>query len=143
MQNKINKKISKKLASYNEDSKVKIRVRKLKTKYSAYLDYRKKGKRERKYFGFYLTGLEKDWSSDLKLLKRINELKREEVEKLKLNSNQYSLNSNKLDANFVEYFKVLADKYDGNTKRNWNSVYTHLSRFSNGIMKFSDINEIF
>ncbi|MDA3813458.1 MAG: tyrosine-type recombinase/integrase, partial [Candidatus Cloacimonetes bacterium] len=85
--------------------------------------------------------LERDWSSDLKLLKRINEFKREEVEKLKLNSNQYSLNSNKLDANFVVYFKALADKYQGNTKRNWYSVYKYLYSFSNGIIKFSDIDE--
>ena len=107
------------------------------------MDYRKGSKRERKYLKIYLSGLEKDWSADrLLLLDALSELKLEQ-EKLKFNSNSYNLNKNKLDANFVEYFKSIADKYTGNTKRNWYSVYSHLKKFTNGKLKFSEIDEIF
>jgi len=139
----MNEKIIKKLDKYNEDCKIKIRYRKVIKGFSLYLDYRKGNKRERKYLKIYLSGHDRDWSSDRKLLLEAQFELNLELEKLKLSSNSYSLNKNKLDANFVEYFKSLADKYKNNTKRNWYSVYSHLNKFTQGILKFSEIDEIF
>lgn len=138
----INENIIKKINNFNDSSKIKIRLRKNENNHSIYLDYRQKGKRERKYLQIYLSGEVKDWSSDRILLQKIKDIQRIEEEKYRLNQNYYSLSNDKMEANFVEYFKKLADKYNGNTKRNWYSVYSHLKQFNNGVLKFSKINEI-
>lgn len=139
----LNEKIVSKISSFNDGSKIKIRIKKIKSGYSVYLDYRDRGKRERKFLKIYLSGKQKHWSSDRALLLKIKDIQRIEEEKLRLNSTYYNLNKSKLDANFVSYFKNLADKYKGNTKRNWYSVYSHLNAFSQGTVKFSEINEVF
>lgn len=139
----LNKKIKNKIDNFNDGSKIKIRLKRIKSGFSVYLDYRNKGKRERKFLKIYLSGKPKDWSSDRSLLLKVKDIQRIEEEKLRLSSNHYNLNKSKMDANFVEYFKNLADKYKGNTKRNWYSVYSHLKVFSKGAVKFSEINEVF
>lgn len=139
----MNEKVVNKISNYNDSSRIKIRLKRIKSGYSAYLDYRNNNGRERKYLKIYLSGDPKDWSTDRALLLKIKDLQRIEEEKFRLNSDLYSLNRNKMDANFVIYFKNLAEKYTGNTKRNWHSVYSHLDAFTKGSIKFSKINEIF
>jgi integrase len=45
------------------------------------------------------------------------------------------------EKNFVEYFKMLADKRIDNNHDNWISCYKYLKEFSNGIIKFANLNE--
>jgi len=45
--------------------------------------------------------------------------------------------------NFVEYFKQLADKRKASNHDNWVSAYFYLEKFTNGILKFADLNEKF
>jgi len=45
------------------------------------------------------------------------------------------------EKNFVEYFKKLADKRTDSNRGNWLSAYQYLEKFTNGILKFEDLNE--
>ncbi len=47
------------------------------------------------------------------------------------------------EENFVEYFKKLADKRKSSNHDNWVSAYKYLVTFTNGRLKFADLNERF
>ncbi|MCF8465127.1 MAG: site-specific integrase [Flavobacteriales bacterium] len=47
------------------------------------------------------------------------------------------------EKNFVEYFKKLADKREGSNHGNWASAYNYLDDFTDGQLKFADLNERF
>jgi integrase len=47
------------------------------------------------------------------------------------------------EVNFVEYFKLLADKRKASNHDNWISAYHYLQTFTKGNLKFSDLNESF
>jgi integrase len=47
------------------------------------------------------------------------------------------------EKNFVEYFKKLADKRKASNHDNWISAYKYLDTFTNGNLKFADLNETF
>ena len=44
---------------------------------------------------------------------------------------------------FVEYFKKLADKRKASSHDNWVSALNYLDTFTNGSLKFDDLNETF
>ncbi|MBK9728995.1 MAG: site-specific integrase [Saprospiraceae bacterium] len=45
------------------------------------------------------------------------------------------------ERNFVEYFKQLMNKRIDSNYDNWNSAYLYLLKFTNGTLKFADLNE--
>ena len=47
------------------------------------------------------------------------------------------------EKNFVEYFKKLADKRKASNHDNWISAYKYIDAFTNGSLKFADLNETF
>ena len=47
------------------------------------------------------------------------------------------------EQNFVAYFKTLADKRKASNHDNWVSAYNYLETFTNGNLKFADLNEKF
>lgn len=47
------------------------------------------------------------------------------------------------EKNFVQYFKTLADKRKASNHDNWVSAYNYLETFTNGNLKFADLNEKF
>lgn len=47
------------------------------------------------------------------------------------------------EQNFVEYFKALTDKRKASNHDNWVSAYNYLEAFTNGNLKFADLNERF
>ena len=47
------------------------------------------------------------------------------------------------ELNFVTYFKSLADKRKASNHDNWVSAYNYLETFTNGNLKFADLNEKF
>jgi integrase len=73
--------------------------------------------------------------------KRDNDLNKPEIysgyekEQLKLKE--------KGEKNFVEYFKALADKRKASNFDNWVSAYNYLNKFTNGHLKFADLDEPF
>jgi integrase len=47
------------------------------------------------------------------------------------------------EKNFVEYFKTLADSRKASNHDNWVSAYKYLTAFTNGTLRFADLNEKF
>ena len=47
------------------------------------------------------------------------------------------------EQNFVEYFKILADKRKASNHDNWISAFNYFDKFTKGNVKFADLNEIF
>ena len=47
------------------------------------------------------------------------------------------------EQNFVAYFKILTDKRKASNYDNWVSAYKYLETFTNGNLKFADLNEKF
>ena len=47
------------------------------------------------------------------------------------------------EQNFVEYFKKLADKRKASNHDNWISAYNYLSKYTDGVLLFSKLNEQF
>lgn len=47
------------------------------------------------------------------------------------------------EKNFVTYFKALADKRKASNHDNWLAAYNYLEKFTNGNLKFIDLNEKF
>jgi integrase len=47
------------------------------------------------------------------------------------------------EKNFINYFKTLADKRKDSNHDNWVSSYNYLETFTNGNLKFADLNEKF
>jgi integrase len=47
------------------------------------------------------------------------------------------------EMNFVTYFKALADKRKASNHDNWIAAYKYLEKYTNGNLKFSDLNEKF
>ena len=47
------------------------------------------------------------------------------------------------ERNFIEYFKQLMNKRKSSNYNNWVSAYAYLEKFTNGILKFSDLDEKF
>jgi integrase len=72
--------------------------------------------------------------------KRENHLNKPEI------YNQYEKEQLKIkeqgEQNFVTYFKRLADKRKASNHDNWVSAYNYLETFTNGKLKFSDLNEM-
>lgn len=73
--------------------------------------------------------------------KRENDLNKPEIytafEKERLKAREKS------QQNFVEYFKKLTDKRKASNHDNWVSAYKYLETFTNGKLKFADLNERF
>lgn len=71
--------------------------------------------------------------------KRENELNKPEIyndfEKERIKAKELG------EINFVEYFKALADKRKESNHDNWVSAYKYLETFTNGKLKFADLNE--
>lgn len=47
------------------------------------------------------------------------------------------------EMNFVEYFKKIADKRKESNHDNWISAYKYLHTFTNGKLRFADLNDLF
>lgn len=47
------------------------------------------------------------------------------------------------EQNFIDYFRKLADKRKASNHDNWVSAFNYLEKFTNGILKFADLNETF
>lgn len=61
---------------------------------------------------------------------------------IEIQNNQYGLPSHtKQSANFVTFFRQLADERKGSNSDNWISALHYLEAFTGGSLKFSDLNE--
>jgi len=61
---------------------------------------------------------------------------------LEIQKGQYGfLSDGKQKADFVEYFKRLAEKRSGSNSDNWSSALNYINDFTGGSLKFADLNE--
>lgn len=61
---------------------------------------------------------------------------------IEIQNNQYGLTSHtKQSANFVTFFRQLAEERKGSNSDNWISALHYLEAFTGGSLKFSDLNE--
>ncbi len=61
---------------------------------------------------------------------------------IEIQNNQYGLPSHtKQNANFVTFFRQLADERKGSNSDNWISALNYLEAFTGGSLKFSELNE--
>ncbi len=141
-------------------TKVKLREKKISgNRTSLYLDFypaivhSETGKPTRREFlGLYLfdkakTPIDKQHNKEILQLaeqirqKRENHLNKPEVytgyEKEQLKRKELG------ERNFVEYFKTLADMRKASNYDNWISAYNYLETFTNGNLKFADLDEKF
>jgi len=47
------------------------------------------------------------------------------------------------EQSFIEYYKALANKRQNSNKDNWNASFNYLEKFTDGKLKFADLNEKF
>jgi integrase len=134
-------------------TKVKLRKRATKNNgLSLYLDYyppiidphtRKKSRRE--FLGLYLIEkpkTTKERKHNKEQLERAEAIR--DKRQLAIQNRTYGIlpsSSGKLDA--VKYFKVITDEKTGSNYDNWLSAYNHFVNFTNGSIKFSEIDEMF
>lgn len=141
-------------------TKVKLRQKSISgNRQSLYLDFypaiinHETGKPTRREFlGLYIFDkskhpLEKQHNKDTQQIaeqirqKRENQINKPEIytgyeqERLKIKE--------KAEQNFILYFKTLVDKRKNSTFDNWLATYKYLQSFTNGQLKFADLNEKF
>ncbi len=110
-----------------------------KPRYSLYLDiYHRKGKRKREFIGINLepndskqTRLDKMRLAENYKAKRLLELANEEMG---LPSKE------KMERDFISYFREQADKRQGNSKTSWLNTYKHLIKFQPNGISFSNVD---
>ncbi len=125
-------KILKKIEKANNSKRIKIRCRK-KTKYfSIYLDLWKDNKRHYIYLKHYLKGTKDSFHSDNEILRYAIAYRDKKELELLLKDTGFEIKGDKVKADFVAYFKSLAEKKKGSTRRKWLSLYRHLYSFCNG-----------
>lgn len=140
--------------------KVKLRQKPIKeNRQSLYLDFYpaipnpSNGKLTRREFlGLYI--FDKDTSpfdkqhnqNTLQIAEQIRQKRENNLNKPEI-YNEYEKQQLKIkelgERNFVEYFKTLTDKRKNSNYDNWVSTYKYLNNFTNGFLKFENINENF
>ena len=138
--------------------KVKLRQKAISgNRHSLYLDFYpaipnpKTGEPTRREFlGFYIfdktkNPLDKQHNIEtLKLAEQTRQKRENEINKPEIYTGyekEQLIIREKGELNFVEYFKKLADKRIGGNSGNWLSAYWYLNKFTNGNLKFADMND--
>lgn len=139
-------------------TKVKLRKKKISgNRQSLYLDFYpaiphpETGKPTRREFlGLYLfdkakTPVDKQHNKEtLRLAEQIRQKRENHLNKPEIYTG-YEKEQLKIkeqgEQNFVAYFKSLADKRKASNHDNWISAYNYLETFTNGNLKFADLNE--
>lgn len=140
--------------------KVKLREKKISgNRQSLYLDFYpaiphpETGEPTRREFlGLYLydkakTPIDKQHNKEtLQLAEQIRQKRENHLNKPEIYTG-YELEQKRIkergEQNFVAYFKTLANKRKASNHDNWVSAYNYLDTFTNGILKFANLNEKF
>ena len=126
------------LDKLNHKKRIKIRYKKIKQGYSLYLDIWNNGKREYQFLKLYVLGrrdTKKQDSEAIKLSTSIREKK--ELELLEKDFG-FQLTKWKTKADFIEYFKSIANKKLN--QPTWPNTLKHLIDFTKGKIRFEEID---
>ncbi len=124
--------------------------------YPAIIDFETGELTRRKFLGLYLfdkanTPIDKQHNKETLLLaekirqKRDNELNKPEIysELEKKFYNEHQAAKIKGEKCFVEFFRMLSDKYSDNTYDTWLCTLKHVEKFTGGRLRFAELNETF
>jgi len=140
----INNKLNDKIKIFNEGKAYKIRCRKIKEKYSLFLEYRRKGIRQTENLNLYLTGKVTGLQEDKRTLEKAREEQNIYEEMTKLQGTQFISSNKILNADYIEYFKSIINKQSENTKKVGNNTLSHLRKYTKGkTVTFRDVDEKF
>ena len=138
----MNEKITNKVKDFNRVSLFKIRWRKLKSDYSLYLELDRDGKRIVKNLkGLNISGKISNWEKEKIILDKAHkkQIEYDEIYKIKKDIKTLKLS----ELNFVDYFKAKANRYEGNTYRNWEKSINNLVSFAGENIAFDKIDRKF
>lgn len=140
----INNKLNDKIKIFNEGKAYKIKCRKIKDKYSLFLEYRRKGIRQTENLNLYLTGKVTGLQEDKRTLEKAREEQNIYEEMTKLQGTQFISSNKILNADYIEYFKSIINKQSENTKKVGNNTLSHLRKYTKGkTVTFRDVDEKF
>jgi hypothetical protein len=131
------------LDKVNHKKAIKLRYRALaKHGFSLYLDASHNNKREYQFLKIYILGRKETKAQDKENLQLAIAIRDKKELELLQNKAGFQLDSWKSAANFVEYFKSIADSRPP-TERAWRNTYAHLRDFTGGKIQFKNIDERF
>jgi integrase len=131
------------LDKVNYKKAIKLRYRALaKHGFSLYLDASHNNKREYQFLKIYILGKKETKAQDKENLQLAIAIRDKKELELIQNKTGFQLDSWKSAANFVEYFKSIADSRPP-LERAWRNTYAHLRNFTGGKIQFKNIDERF
>jgi len=127
--------LNKKLNILNENKRIKLRVNKTDTgKYSFYLEYVNKGKRERTYLKLYYINKAGTKAEDKKAYKDAVDARDVKEDDYRRNKHGFILENDNLDIVFLDYYEGLvkkrSDSKSAKKDLSWNNTLLHLKIFS-------------
>lgn len=141
--NKEFEKLLKRVQEENKYKRINIRVRKTKIGYSAFLDYYRRNKHEYYFFSNAqkLTGQRELIQEDIELMDFIRQFRDTKERELKENPENFVLNFESKDADFVAYFEEIKNQ---KKRPQYQGALKHLKEFlKNKSIRFSELNPRF
>ena len=135
--------VLKNLNKANHHKQIKLRYKALASGgYSLYLDMWHNGKRQYEFLKIYIEGRRNTLEADREKLRLAIAIRDKRELALMQNDNDLQLSNWKTKANFVEYFKNLADSKAAFEKA-WRNTYKHLKDFTKGQISFKQVDPDF
>lgn len=140
----INNKLNEKIKKFNEGKAYKIKCRKIKDKYSLFLEYRRKGIRQTENLNLYLSGKVTGLQEDKRTLEKAREEQNIYEKMLEMKGNQFVTSIKILNADYLKYFKNILDKQLDSTAKPGLNTLSHLRKYTKGkTVTFRDVDEKF
>jgi hypothetical protein len=135
--------VLRKIEKVNHKKTIKIRYRKLISgTYSLYFDMWFNGRRVYQFLKIYIIGKNETRIADKEKIQIAIAIRDKKELELLQEKAGFQLFSWKSKANFVQYFKAIADSQSPKD-RVWKSVYSHLNIFSDGKISFANVDTKF
>ena len=142
IKNKQLPKVLKGINGSNDTKTIKLRFRTTKKKgFSLYLDTCYNGKRNYEFLKLFIFGKNNTQTQDMETQRLAIAIRDKKEEELRQNPLGLQRDNWKMKANFVEYFKSLAEQKQSESV--WPSTYNHLLAFTKGKVSFKQIDEKF
>jgi integrase len=135
-------KLIKEIKKYNQKSSFKIRYRKLKNKYTIYLELQKANQRKTiNIENCFVLGLASTYNQDKNnILKAVNQ-QQVHNKQYELSKNDYFARNKLKSSNVLIFFEALRDsQINKTTRKSWNNTINHFRNFTKGRAFFKDID---
>jgi integrase len=130
------------IKKYNQKSIFKIRYRKLKNKYTIFLDFQREKRRKTINIGnCFVVGLPSTFNQDKKMIFKAS--KEQQIYDKQYDIKKYMMFKDiELEkGNVLTFFRALRDSKDSKaTKKSWNNTINHFEVFTKGKITFKDVD---